>query len=41
MDYIDNAAWLAGYSAFERGGACPWGDESARAGWLAARAAAS
>lgn len=34
---INNAAWLAGYVAFEQGYACPWGDESGRLGWLTAR----
>lgn len=37
--WIDNTVWLAGYAAYERGESCPWGDESARLGWLAARAA--
>lgn len=32
-----NRAWLSGYAAFQRGDGCPWGDQSARAGWLAAR----
>jgi len=35
---VNNSAWLAGYAAFERGESCPWGDESARAGWIAAKA---
>lgn len=34
---IDNTAWLAGCDAYERGEGCPWGNESARLGWLAAR----
>jgi len=36
-ELIDNAAWLAGYAAYERGEDCPWGDHSARLGWMAAR----
>lgn len=35
---INNTAWLAGYAAFEAGDGIPWGDESARRGWLTARA---
>jgi hypothetical protein len=34
---VDNTAWLAGYERFARGEGCPWGDESARLGWIAAR----
>ena len=37
LTMIDNAAWLAGYAAFQRQDGCPWGNESARRGWLAAR----
>lgn len=37
MTLIDNSAWLAGYAARRRGEACPWGNESARLGWIAAR----
>jgi hypothetical protein len=33
----DNTAWLAGYVAYRRGEGCPWGDPSARLGWLFAR----
>ena len=36
-EQIDNKAWLAGHAAFTQGNPCPWGDESARLGWLAAR----
>jgi hypothetical protein len=36
---IDMKAWLAGYHARERGYGIPWGDHSARQGWLAAKAA--
>lgn len=36
-ELIDNAAWLAGYAAYGRGEGCPWGDHSARLGWIAAR----
>ena len=34
---VDNAAWLAGYAAYGAGDGCPWGNESARSGWIAAR----
>lgn len=36
-ELIDNTAWLEGYAAFERGEDCPWGNESARQGWLVAQ----
>lgn len=31
---INNADWLRGAAAYERGEGCPWGNESARQGWL-------
>lgn len=34
---IDNAKWLEGYASYGRDDGCPWGDESLRSGWLAAR----
>jgi hypothetical protein len=37
LPLIDNKAWLAGFAAFKRGEPCPWGDESARQGWIAAK----
>lgn len=38
---INNAEWLAGYRAYERGEGCPWGDFSASEGWRTAKADAA
>lgn len=38
MTLINNSEWLAGWKAFHSGAGCPWGNESGRLGWIAAKA---
>jgi hypothetical protein len=35
--WISNSEWLAGYDSFKNGEGIPWGNESARRGWLEAK----
>lgn len=36
-ELIDNQDWLGGYKGYQHDKPCPWGNESARLGWIAAK----